>query len=65
MEAGFRHALGRARRRFRDVRQGHQTNQGIYDRICTILGGTPPEHYVYELFLDEVGQKISKSKATA
>jgi lysyl-tRNA synthetase, class I len=40
----------------------HQTNQGIYDRICAILGGTPPEHYVYELFLDENGQKISKSK---
>jgi lysyl-tRNA synthetase class 1 len=40
----------------------HQTNQGIYDRICQILGGTPPEHYVYELFLDENGQKISKSK---
>ena len=40
----------------------HQTNQVIYDRICSILGGTPPEHYVYELFLDEEGQKISKSK---
>jgi lysyl-tRNA synthetase class 1 len=40
----------------------HQTNQAVYDRICAILGGTPPEHYVYELFLDEEGQKISKSK---
>lgn len=40
----------------------HQTNQVIYDRICAILGGRPPEHFVYELFLDEVGQKISKSK---
>ena len=40
----------------------HQTNAGVYDRICAILGGTPPEHYVYELFLDEQGQKISKSK---
>ncbi len=40
----------------------HQTNAGVYDRICAILGGTPPEHYVYELFLDEHGQKISKSK---
>ena len=40
----------------------HQSNQAVYDRICQILGGTPPEHYVYELFLDEVGQKISKSK---
>jgi lysyl-tRNA synthetase class 1 len=40
----------------------HQTNQLIYDRICAILGGLPPEHFVYELFLDENGQKISKSK---
>jgi lysyl-tRNA synthetase, class I len=40
----------------------HQTNAVVYDRICAILGGTPPEHYVYELFLDEKGQKISKSK---
>ena len=40
----------------------HQTNQHVYDKICQILGGTPPEHYVYELFLDEIGQKISKSK---
>jgi lysyl-tRNA synthetase class 1 len=40
----------------------HQSNAAIYDRICAILGGTPPEHYVYELFLDENGQKISKSK---
>ena len=40
----------------------HQTNQHIYDKICSILGGTPPEHYVYELFLDQNGQKISKSK---
>jgi lysyl-tRNA synthetase class 1 len=40
----------------------HQTNAPIYDRICAILGGRAPEHYVYELFLDEVGQKISKSK---
>ncbi|MFG1211282.1 lysine--tRNA ligase [Xanthobacter flavus] len=40
----------------------HQTNAPIYDRICQILGGTAPEHFVYELFLDEKGQKISKSK---
>ena len=31
-------------------------------RICTILGGTPPEGFNYELFLDEQNQKISKSK---
>ena len=40
----------------------HQTNQSVYDRICEILGAPAPEHYVYELFLDEHGQKISKSK---
>jgi lysyl-tRNA synthetase class 1 len=40
----------------------HQTNAVIYDRICEILGGVAPQHYVYELFLDELGQKISKSK---
>ncbi len=40
----------------------HSTNAPIYDRICEILGGRAPEHYVYELFLDENGEKISKSK---
>jgi lysyl-tRNA synthetase, class I len=32
------------------------------NRICRILGGRPPEGFNYELFLDEQGQKISKSK---
>jgi lysyl-tRNA synthetase, class I len=40
----------------------HQTNAPVYDRICEILGRPAPEHYVYELFLDDIGQKISKSK---
>lgn len=31
-------------------------------KIVKILGGTPPEGFNYELFLDEKGQKISKSK---
>ncbi|MDE2005061.1 MAG: lysine--tRNA ligase [Rhodospirillales bacterium] len=31
-------------------------------RICRILGGSPPEGFTYELFLDEHAQKISKSK---
>ena len=31
-------------------------------RICQILGGRKPETLVYELFLDEKGEKISKSK---
>ncbi|RYG89503.1 lysine--tRNA ligase [Loktanella sp. IMCC34160] len=39
----------------------HATNTAIYDRICEILGGTKPNHFSYELFLDEQGQKISKS----
>jgi lysyl-tRNA synthetase class 1 len=30
--------------------------------ICRALGGRPPEGFIYELFLDEKGQKISKSK---
>ncbi|NJR13792.1 MAG: lysine--tRNA ligase [Phyllobacteriaceae bacterium] len=40
----------------------HMANAVIYDRICEILGGRAPEHFVYELFLDDEGQKISKSK---
>lgn len=40
----------------------HQSNAATYDKICEILGGTAPQHYVYELFLDEKGEKISKSK---
>ena len=31
-------------------------------RICTILGGAPPEGFNFELFLDQDNQKISKSK---
>src|SRR4029078_6643722 len=31
-------------------------------KICRALGGTPPESFIYELFLDEAGGKISKSK---
>jgi lysyl-tRNA synthetase class 1 len=34
----------------------------ISAKICRILGATPPELYKYELFLDENGEKISKSK---
>jgi len=39
----------------------HSTNTPIYDGICRVLGARPPEHFTYELFLDENGQKISKS----
>ena len=34
----------------------------LSSRICRILGATPPEGFTYELFLDENGEKISKSK---
>jgi len=39
----------------------HSTNTPIYDRICEILGHPKPEHFTYELFLDDKGQKISKT----
>ena len=38
----------------------HQTNAPIYDRICEILGGVAPQHYVYELFLDDKGLTIDE-----
>ena len=34
----------------------------LSSKICKVLGGTPPEGFTYELFLDDNGQKISKSK---
>ena len=34
----------------------------VSSQVCKILGGVPPEGFNYELFLDEQGQKISKSK---
>jgi lysyl-tRNA synthetase class 1 len=40
----------------------HLTSAQLYDAICRIAGGTPPEQFMFELFLDEKGQKISKSK---
>ena len=39
----------------------HSTNTPIYDGICRALGAPAPEHFTYELFLDDKGQKISKS----
>ncbi len=39
----------------------HSTNTPIYDGICKVLGGRAPEHFTYELFLDDKGAKISKS----
>lgn len=40
----------------------HFTNGPIYSRICNILGGKAPEQFMFELFLDDKGEKISKSK---
>ncbi len=40
----------------------HGPNMMVYDTICKALDGRPPEHFVYELFLDDKGEKISKSK---
>ncbi|HSZ74567.1 MAG TPA: lysine--tRNA ligase [Rhizomicrobium sp.] len=34
----------------------------LSSKIVRVLGGNPPEGFNYELFLDEQGQKISKSK---
>ena len=34
----------------------------LSSQICRLLDGVPPENLTYELFLDEQGQKISKSK---
>ena len=39
-----------------------QANAEIYNKICKVLGKNPPHQMSYELFLDESGQKISKSK---
>ncbi|MBY0566100.1 MAG: lysine--tRNA ligase [Hyphomonadaceae bacterium] len=40
----------------------HQPNQPVYAKICQALGVPPPVNYVYELFLDQKGEKISKTK---
>ena len=34
----------------------------LSSQIAKVLGGRPPEGFTYELFLDEKGEKISKSK---
>ena len=39
----------------------HAANTPIYDGICRVLGGRAPEHFTYELFLDDQGRKISKT----
>ena len=34
----------------------------LSNKICRVLGKNPPNGFAYELFLDEKGEKISKSK---
>ena len=34
----------------------------LSNKICKVLGKKPPNGFAYELFLDEKGEKISKSK---
>lgn len=43
----------------------HRPNAEIYSNICKIFEGTPPVQFFYELFLDEDGAKISKSKGNS
>lgn len=40
----------------------HLVNGPIYSKICQTIGGKAPHQMFYELFLDEKGEKISKSK---
>lgn len=41
----------------------HYPNEPIYRQICSLLSDKePPVNYFYELFLDEHGKRISKSK---
>lgn len=37
----------------------------LSSKITRAIGGTPPEGFNYELFLDDKGEKISKPKVTA
>jgi len=39
-------------------------NAEIYTKICKVLGNKAPVQMIYEMFLDESGKKISKSKGT-
>ena len=40
----------------------HLVNGPIYTRVCNVLGKPGPHQMFYELFLDEKGEKVSKSK---
>lgn len=43
----------------------HLSNGKIYSAICRILGGNPPVQLFYELFLNDEGDKISKSRSNS
>lgn len=43
----------------------HTPNAKIYSSICRILGGVEPLQFFYELFLNEDGSRISKSKGNS
>jgi lysyl-tRNA synthetase class 1 len=43
----------------------HMPNARLYSEICRILGGVAPVQFFYELFLNEKGEKISKSKGNS
>jgi len=47
---------------FETYGKDHLVNGPIYTKICRALGGKGPHQFFYELFLDEKGEKISKSK---
>lgn len=40
----------------------HLANSKLYRQICHVIGGKGPTEFCYEMFLDEHGKKISKSK---
>lgn len=40
----------------------HLANAPLYSKICNTVGGKAPEQFMFELFLDDKGEKISKSK---
>jgi len=40
----------------------HLANSKLYRQICHLVGGKGPVEFCYEMFLDEEGKKISKSK---
>ncbi len=43
----------------------HMPNGHLYSKICNLLGSIPPVQFFYELFLNEKGEKISKSKGNS